>query len=179
MSKSFAHPVYIYDVFIMLVLKTWLITVNLWRTTTVSVGNMNLWSSKQSVKSFYHEFQPAIRSLLQSHNYILFVGNRQMGNSCLTLLSIVMHGQVPKRLREADLDHTTPKSGSNPVLFFSSLLCNAVWNPAGNRTSSLHLFIFNFVWFSIDSPKPSLKSYSWCHLPSWLPTKNPSKCSKV
>lgn len=49
-----------------------------------------------------------------------------------------------KEIRKTNLDHPTARTELNAVLFFSTTLCNAVLNPAGNRISSCHLFDCTF-----------------------------------
>lgn len=53
--------------------------------------------------------------------------------------SIVTQVQVLRRLGETNLGHHTPKTELNAVLVFSTPLCHAVLNPAGNGISPLRL----------------------------------------
>lgn len=50
--------------------------------------------------------------------------------------SIVTQVQILKTLGKTNLGHHTPKTESNAILFFSTPLCNAILNPAGNGISS-------------------------------------------
>lgn len=85
-----------------------------------------------------------------------------------------------KEVKKTNLDHLAPRSESNPVLFFCSLLCSVILNFASNRVSSLELCFQFRVWFStVFFPEASLKSHCWSHLCFWLPISNPPRSSKV